>query len=192
MQKPDQPVLSTISRGRGSRSVRQGDYVSLIRRLRTQFFTCENAITLLGRIGLLLTVGLAWQLAGAYQIINPVFCGIPSRIIIEFINAIAGPILSVDAVSTVSAAIVGAAAASVLGGDESLIPILRYSTGSRALRWRRCFCCYLASVLQVNQHWLRASLSLLPFTTRWPASIPLMRIILYWRRPWEHRDYSYS
>jgi NitT/TauT family transport system permease protein len=132
MQKPDQPVLSTISRGRGSRSVRQGDYVSLIRRLRTQFFTCDNAITLLGRIGLLLTVGLAWQLAGAYQIINPVFCGIPSRIIIEFINAIAGPIFSVDAVSTVSAAIVGAAAASVLGISAAFVL-------AQSKTWRRIF-----------------------------------------------------
>jgi NitT/TauT family transport system permease protein len=77
-------------------------------------------------------VGIGWQLASTYQVINPVFCGIPTRIITEFINAITGPIFSVDAVSTVSAAISGAAIASFFGISTAFVL-------AQSKVWRRIF-----------------------------------------------------
>lgn len=132
MQKPDGPTLPTISRRPGTRSLSQEAHVPLSQRLRARLFNRENALTALGRIGLLLFVGVVWQLAGAYQIVNPVFCGIPTRVIAEFFNAITGPIFSVDAVSTVSAAIVGAAGASILGITTAFIL-------AQSKTWRRIF-----------------------------------------------------
>jgi len=132
MQKPDQPALPTLSRRPRSRSLSQEANVPLGQRLRAQLFNRENALTALGRIAVLLIIGFAWQLAGTYQIINPVFCGIPTRIIVEFFNAITGPIFSVDAVSTVSAAIVGAASASVLGIASAFVL-------AQSKTWRRIF-----------------------------------------------------
>jgi ABC-type nitrate/sulfonate/bicarbonate transport system permease component len=102
-----------------------------------QLLTRDGLLTLAGRIGVLIAVGGGWQLASTYRLINPVFAGIPTRIVAEFFNAITGPIFSVDAVSTVSAAITGAAIASIFGistalsspratyGGGSLIPISR-------------------------------------------------------------------
>jgi NitT/TauT family transport system permease protein len=98
-----------------SHPARRATKPSWAQRLRAQLFTREGLLTLVGRIAVLLTVGVGWQLAATYQIVNPIFCGIPTRIIAEFINAITGPIFSTDAISTVSAAICGAAIASVLG-----------------------------------------------------------------------------
>lgn len=114
-QRIDRPRPATVSGSHHERLRRPEGYVTLGRNLRTRWLTRENVTTIIGRIAVLLIVGGLWQLAGAYQIINPVFCGIPTRIVAEFINAITGPIFSVDAVSTVSAAITGAAGASVLG-----------------------------------------------------------------------------
>jgi len=77
--------------------------------------TREDLSVWLGRIALLFVVGGAWQLASTYRIFNPVFAGTPSLIAIDFIQSLIGPILSVDAASTVSAALVGALVASFFG-----------------------------------------------------------------------------
>jgi NitT/TauT family transport system permease protein len=97
-----------------------------------QSFSRDNLLTLAGRIGVLIVVGGGWQLASTYQVVNPVFAGMPTRIVAEFINAITGPIFSVDAISTVSAAITGAAIASVFGISTAFIL-------AQSNIWRRIF-----------------------------------------------------
>jgi NitT/TauT family transport system permease protein len=101
-------------------------------RLLAQSFSRDNLLTLAGRIGVLIVVGGGWQLASTYQVVNPVFAGVPTRIVAEFINAITGPIFSVDAISTVSAAITGAAIASVFGISTAFIL-------AQSNIWRRIF-----------------------------------------------------
>jgi NitT/TauT family transport system permease protein len=68
-----------------------------------------------GRVGILLVVGGIWQFASTHGIFNPVFAGTPTLIIADFIESLTGPILSVQAVSTVLAALTGAAVASFFG-----------------------------------------------------------------------------
>ena len=97
-----------------------------------RFFTGEELSTLVGRIALLLVVGGIWQYASTHGIFNPVFAGTPTSIVTDFIHSLTGPILSVDAVSTVSAALVGAAVASFLGIACAFIL-------AQSKLWRRIF-----------------------------------------------------
>jgi NitT/TauT family transport system permease protein len=124
-------VTGPPARERRFRSIRQPQ-LSLAQRLRARFLNRESVLTLLGRIGVLAVVGVGWQLAASYGVINPVFCGIPTRIVAEFINAVTGPIFSVDAISTVSAAVSGAAIASALGISTAFIL-------AQSKIWRRIF-----------------------------------------------------
>lgn len=97
-----------------------------------RFFTGEELSTLLGRIVLLLVVGGMWQYASTHEIFNPVFAGTPTLIVTAFIRSLAGPVLSVDAVSTVSAALVGAAVASFFGITCAFVL-------AQSMLWRRIF-----------------------------------------------------
>ena len=99
---------------------------------RRKLFTRSGLMILTGRICVLALFAGAWQFASTHALINPVFAGTPSRIFVEFITAITGPILTVDAVSTVLAAIAGAAIASIFGICCAFI--LAQST-----IWRRIF-----------------------------------------------------
>jgi NitT/TauT family transport system permease protein len=56
-----------------------------------------------------------WQFAAVRGLVDPVFTGIPTRIASAFLKSIAGPPLAVDTVATVTAALTGAAVASLLG-----------------------------------------------------------------------------
>jgi NitT/TauT family transport system permease protein len=97
-----------------------------------RLFNREELWILAGRIALLLVVGGLWQLASTYRIFNPVFAGMPGLIVVDFIRSLTGPILSVDAVSTVSAALVGAAVASFFGISGAFIL-------AQSKLWRRIF-----------------------------------------------------
>jgi NitT/TauT family transport system permease protein len=92
--------------------------------------TRDALLTLLGRVGVLLVIGIGWQLASTYRVFNPVFAGTPTLIVQEFWKAITGSIFSVDAVSTVAGAVTGAAIASVLGISTAFIL-------SQSKMWRR-------------------------------------------------------
>jgi NitT/TauT family transport system permease protein len=80
-----------------------------------RLLTGEELSAMIGRIALLFVVGGIWQFASTHGIFNPVFAGTPTLIVTAFIQSMTGPVLSVDAVSTVSAALVGAAVASFFG-----------------------------------------------------------------------------
>jgi NitT/TauT family transport system permease protein len=77
-------------------------------------------------------VGGGWQLASMYHVFNPVFAGVPTRIVAEFIDDVTGPTFSVDAISTVSAALTGAAIASFFGISTAFIL-------AQSNIWRRIF-----------------------------------------------------
>ena len=107
-----------------SRTAVPGDLVSTMRdpaaaqswhgRLRN-LLTRNGLMVMAGWVGVLLVFGGAWQYAATHGIANPIFTGTPTKIVAEFANAIAGPALRVDARATVTAALIGAGVASVLG-----------------------------------------------------------------------------
>jgi NitT/TauT family transport system permease protein len=127
-----QPAPATGSVGRRSSPNRRVPKQGWSQRILAQLLTRDGLLTLAGRIGVLIVVGGGWQLASTYRLINPVFAGIPTRIVAEFFNAITGPIFSVDAVSTVSAAITGAAIASIFGISTAFVL-------AQSNIWRRIF-----------------------------------------------------
>lgn len=69
----------------------------------------------LGWIGVLVVVGGTWQYAAMHRLVDPVFTGVPSEILKAFVESVTGPTLFVDARTTLTAAMVGAAGASVCG-----------------------------------------------------------------------------
>jgi NitT/TauT family transport system permease protein len=97
-----------------------------------RLLTGEELWTMVGRIVLLLVVGGVWQFASTHGIFNPVFAGTPTLIVTDFIHSLSGRILSVDAVSTVSAAVIGAAVASFFGITCAFIL-------AQSKLWRRIF-----------------------------------------------------
>jgi len=80
-----------------------------------------SLLVFLGWVGVFVMVSGAWQIAALHGILNPVFTGLPTRIGSAFIKAITGPELTVDARATVTAALIGAGLASVLGIGSAFI-----------------------------------------------------------------------
>jgi NitT/TauT family transport system permease protein len=120
------PQAAAVKRRSSSRNARWR------RRVLAQSLTRDNVLTFLGRIGVLIVVGGGWQLASMYHVFNPVFAGVPTRIVAEFIDDVTGPTFSVDAISTVSAALTGAAIASFFGISTAFIL-------AQSNIWRRIF-----------------------------------------------------
>jgi NitT/TauT family transport system permease protein len=77
--------------------------------------TRDGGRVVAGWIGVLLVVGGAWQYAATHQMIDPVFTGTPTKIVDEFLKGVTGRVLTVDTRATVTAALTGAAMASVVG-----------------------------------------------------------------------------
>jgi NitT/TauT family transport system permease protein len=75
----------------------------------------KRILVICGWIGVAVVVGGGWQYGGTHGLINPVFTGLPTRIIAAFGASITGPALLVDARATLTAALIGASAASFLG-----------------------------------------------------------------------------
>ena len=75
----------------------------------------DRVLVVAGWIAVLVVVGGVWQFAALHGLIDPVFTGIPTRIVGAFLKSIAGAPLAVDTVATVTAALIGAAIASILG-----------------------------------------------------------------------------
>jgi NitT/TauT family transport system permease protein len=75
----------------------------------------DRALVVAGWVAVLGVVGGVWQFAAVRGLVDPVFTGIPTRIASAFLKSIAGPPLAVDTVATVTAALTGAAVASLLG-----------------------------------------------------------------------------
>ena len=64
---------------------------------------------------MLLVVGGSWQLAATHGLVDPVFTGMPTRIVVEFLRSLTGPPLTVDTFATVTAALIGSGIASIVG-----------------------------------------------------------------------------
>lgn len=118
------PVSQTLAGRDAEQKRKKGRLVRLL--------AGEELSILVGRIALLLVVGGVWQFSSTHGIFNPVFAGTPTRIVTDFIQSLTGSILWVDAVSTVSAALVGAAAASFFGITCAFIL-------AQSKLWRRIF-----------------------------------------------------
>lgn len=68
-----------------------------------------------GRLLILLVICGIWELAARRGWANPVFIGIPSQIALDFIRALTGPVLTLDARATVVATLIGFAIAAAAG-----------------------------------------------------------------------------
>jgi NitT/TauT family transport system permease protein len=77
--------------------------------------TRESIFVIAGWLAVLIVVGGFWQFAATQGLIDPVFAGMPTRIVVEFLSSITGPPLTVDAFATVTAALIGSGIASVVG-----------------------------------------------------------------------------
>jgi NitT/TauT family transport system permease protein len=74
-----------------------------------------------GRILLLLAVCAVWEAAAHYRWMNPVFIGRPSQIVVEYVHALTGSVVMVDARATVLATLLGFAIAAVLGIGSAMV-----------------------------------------------------------------------
>jgi NitT/TauT family transport system permease protein len=75
----------------------------------------RRAIIVLGRLLLLLLICGIWELVAREGWTNPVFIGIPSEIAVDYVHALFGKILLVDARATVLATLLGFALATAAG-----------------------------------------------------------------------------
>lgn len=81
----------------------------------------DGVLVVIGWVGVLLVVGGAWQYASTNNLVNPIFTGVPTEILKAFVDSVTGPTLFVDARATLTAALVGAAGASVLGISSAFV-----------------------------------------------------------------------
>lgn len=128
-------------------------------------FSRTGLLVLLGWIGVFVVVGGSWQFAAMHGIMNPVFTGMPTRIGSEFIRAIAGPALSVDARATVTAALIGAGIASVLGIASAFVL-------AQSDLWRRIFDPYFTVLNGLPR------VALAPLFLLWFGIGPMSKIML--------------
>ena len=75
----------------------------------------ERIFVVAGWLAVLLVVGGSWQLAATNGLVDPVFTGMPTRIVVEFLRSLTGPPLTVDTFATVTAALIGSGIASIVG-----------------------------------------------------------------------------
>jgi NitT/TauT family transport system permease protein len=75
----------------------------------------ERIFVVAGWLAVLLVVGGAWQLAATHGLVDPVFTGMPTRIVVEFLRSLTGAPLTVDTFATVTAALIGSGIASIVG-----------------------------------------------------------------------------
>ena len=68
-----------------------------------------------GRLVIFLVVCGIWELTARRGWMNPVFIGIPSEIALDFLRALTGPVLTVDARATVVSTLIGFAIAAAAG-----------------------------------------------------------------------------
>ena len=125
----------------------------------------KRALVIGGWLGVAAVVGGTWQYGATHGMINPVFTGLPSRIISAFGAALTGPALLVDARATISAALVGAGAASVLGIAVAFIL-------AQSEVWRRIFNPYFTVLNGLPR------VALAPLFLLWFGIGPMSKIML--------------
>jgi ABC-type nitrate/sulfonate/bicarbonate transport system permease component len=102
------------------------------RGLRARLLSRDGLLVIAGWIGVFVGVSGIWQLAATHGLVDPVFTGLPTRIGAAFLKAITGSALTVDARATVTAALIGAGAASLLGIASAFVL-------AQSDVWRRIF-----------------------------------------------------
>ncbi|HVO88398.1 MAG TPA: ABC transporter permease [Casimicrobiaceae bacterium] len=135
------------------------------RGVRAHLLSRDNVLVVLGWISVFVGVSAAWQFAATHGIINPVFTGLPSRIGNEFVKAIIGPALSSDARATVTAALIGAGVASVLGIASAFVL-------AQSDVWRRIFDPYFTVLNGLPR------VALAPLFLLWFGIGPMSKIML--------------
>jgi NitT/TauT family transport system permease protein len=100
---------------RGARLARRKTPGERSRTAPAKSHTRDRVLVMAGWLAVLIVVGGAWQFAATYGLIDPVFTGMPTRIVGEFLKSITGPPLTVDTFATVTAALIGAGMASLVG-----------------------------------------------------------------------------
>jgi NitT/TauT family transport system permease protein len=75
----------------------------------------ERIFVVAGWLAVLLVFGGSWQIAATHGLVDPVFTGMPTRIVVEFLRSLTGPPLTVDTFATVTAALIGSGIASIVG-----------------------------------------------------------------------------
>lgn len=75
----------------------------------------RRIVIVLGRLVLLLLICGIWELAARERWMNPVFIGVPSQIAVDYVHALFGKVLLVDARATVFATLLGFGLAAVAG-----------------------------------------------------------------------------
>jgi NitT/TauT family transport system permease protein len=125
----------------------------------------KRILVIVGWFGVALVVGGAWQLGAMQGIVNPVFTGLPTRIIAAFGAALTGPPLFVDARATISAALIGASAASVCGIATAFVL-------AQSEVWRRIFNPYFTVLNGLPR------VALAPLFLLWFGIGPMSKIML--------------
>jgi ABC-type anion transport system duplicated permease subunit len=100
------PAQAAVSRSAQSASGRSASAKSSAR---------EHIFVVAGWLAVLLVFGGSWQIAATHGLVDPVFTGMPTRIVFEFLRSLTGPPLTVDTFATVTAALIGSGIASIVG-----------------------------------------------------------------------------
>jgi NitT/TauT family transport system permease protein len=125
----------------------------------------KRVLVICGWIGVALVVGGSWQYGATHGMINPVFTGLPTRIIAAFGAGITGPALFVDARATVSAAIIGSTVASFFGIGVAFLL-------AQSEVWRRIFNPYFTVLNGLPR------VALAPLFLLWFGIGPMSKIML--------------
>jgi NitT/TauT family transport system permease protein len=125
----------------------------------------KRFLVICGWIGVAVVVGGAWQFGAMHGLINPIFTGMPSRIIAAFGAGITGPMLSVDARATLSAALIGSGVASFVGIAVAFVL-------AQSEVWRRIFNPYFTVLNGLPR------VALAPLFLLWFGIGPMSKIML--------------
>ncbi|MGE0797825.1 MAG: ABC transporter permease [Lautropia sp.] len=106
MLKSSGPLEDPISADAGMAPTVRSGHGSALRRA---------AIVWIGRLLILLAICGGWEWAARSGLGNPVFIGTPSQIIVSFVDAISGSVLTTDAVATVVSTLIGFLIATIAG-----------------------------------------------------------------------------
>lgn len=74
-----------------------------------------------GRVAILLVACAIWELTARMAWMNPVFIGMPSRIVQAYVEGLFGPLLTVDAWATVTSTLTGFCIAAAIGVASAML-----------------------------------------------------------------------
>jgi NitT/TauT family transport system permease protein len=125
----------------------------------------KRMLVICGWIGVVVVVGGGWQYAATHGLMNPVFTGLPTRIVAAFGASIIGPPLLVDARATLTAALIGSSVASFFGIAVAFVL-------AQSEVWRRIFNPYFTVLNGLPR------VALAPLFLLWFGIGPMSKIML--------------